>query len=338
MNERDTYAAGREARREVAQGSSASTRHEEALLRYLGGIEYAEQQVHKRADTVRAAPPAAAEPDATGRSGPVDLHEQIVVAAADDSPGSFVALDHAAIEADLRGWPLRVTHVQHPAGAHGAVKHARDRGAALLEEMSDRVRTRAPTTPVTSELLAGATARTLVARTATAGLTVLGSRGRGQLTGLLGGSVSTYVAAHAQGPVLIVRTPSWPPSPEWPLLPVLAGVDDSPAGMAALRFAADEARLRGVPLVVMHLRAADGTGKLEEAGLERAADLRGLSVRRRSPVGDPRVELVEASRHAAAMVVSHGRGGLAGMRLGPVSSAAIRHAHCPVFVIHAVPR
>ncbi len=106
-----------------------------------------------------------------------------------------------------------------------------------------------------------------------------------------------------------------------------------------LRFAADEARLRGVSLLVVHTTAADVdaeiTDPILDAALEEARRTPELAVRGRTVPGDARHALVDASRRAAAVVVgARGAGGFAGMRLGAVSHTVMRHAHCPVFVIH----
>jgi nucleotide-binding universal stress UspA family protein len=346
MSERDVFEAGRAARRDLGADPSRPSRHEQALLRYLGGVQYTEQRAHEPTGTEAVRPPG---PDQVGPAGTVaergaaarvgGPRERLVVVGVDDSPGSFVALDHAAIEAELRGWPLRVVHVQHRIGA-ADVDDERTRGAELLHETSDRVRYRAPAIAVTSELLVGPTAGLLIARSATTGLLVVGSRGRGGFAGLLTGSVSGQVATHARGPVMVVRVPGWPPSPEWPGLPVAVGVDGSAASGAALRFAAAEARLRGVPLLVLHAVApsraeAERLDPILDAAVERARRTPELAVRGRTVPGDPRQFLIDASHRAAAVVVGpRGGGGFAELRLGSVSQAVIRHAHCPVFVIH----
>ncbi len=335
MSEQDAFGAGREARREVTGHPGRPTRYEQAMVRYMGAIQYAEERAHERDQRA-----------ATDQGGEVAVQpyvatprERLVVVGVDESPGSFIALDHGAIEADLRGWPLRVVHVRH-ATRVPFVDRERDGGDELLHETADRVRYRSPTVAVTSELLLGSAAGLLVELSATAGLLVVGSRGRGGFAGLLAGSVSSQVVTDARGPVLVVRVPAWPPSPDWPSLPVVVGVDGSSPGQAALRFAADEALLRGVPLLVVHAPTdtvdTATTDTILNAAVEEAKQSPELAVHGRAVPGDARHALVDASRRAAAVVVgARGAGGFAGMRLGSVSHAVIRRAHCPVFVVHA---
>jgi nucleotide-binding universal stress UspA family protein len=333
MSEQDAFAAGREARRDVSGHPGRPTRYEQAMLRYMGGVHYAEERVHERDKrAAQAVGSTEQEGEQAVQPSAVTPRERLVVVGVDESPGSFIALDHGAIEADLRGWPLRVVHAQHDARVP-FVDRARDSGAELLRETADRVRYRSPAVAVTSELLVGSAAGLLVALSATAGLLVVGSRGRGGFAGLLAGSVSSQVVTHAHGPVLVVRVPAWPPSPDWPS-------DGSDPSAAALRFAADEARLRGVSLLVVHAPAATvdaaTTDPILNAAVHEARQNPELAVHGRAVPGDARHALVEASRRAAAVVVgARGAGGLGGMRLGSVSHAMIRHAHCPVFVTHA---
>ena len=62
-----------------------------------------------------------------------------------------------------------------------------------------------PDVHVSSHVVHGNPARVLVAASATSDLLVLGSRGRGELAGMLMGSVSEYCATHAHCPVVIIR-------------------------------------------------------------------------------------------------------------------------------------
>lgn len=90
---------------------------------------------------------------------------------------------------------------------------------------------------------------------------------------------------------------------------------------------------RGGPDGQAATRRAGGTGRLDGTAAE---------VRRRAPQlrveglwldGDPATELLSLAEEADEVVVgSRGRGGIAGLVLGSVSQAVLRHATCPVAV------
>ena len=132
---------------------------------------------------------------------------------------------------------------------------------------------------------------------------------------------------------------------------IVVGVDGSENGQRALRWAIDEAALRGSVLVLMHsvqlgLSVAEPYGggyvldQLQEAGrlaLDEAETLavgRGIEVERHLETGSIAYSLVDASKGADLLVVgSRGHGGFTGLLLGSVSTACVHHAHCPVVVV-----
>ncbi len=134
---------------------------------------------------------------------------------------------------------------------------------------------------------------------------------------------------------------------------VVVGIDGSRQSMAALLFAASEARLRRVPLRVVHAFEVPMTGRwmtegvLDPEPFERAAhqladaaltavggDLEGLDVEQVVELGSGVSALM---RHSSAddlvVVGSRGRGGFKGLLLGSVSQQVVLHAPCPVVVV-----
>ncbi|WP_407686871.1 universal stress protein [Mycobacterium sp. HUMS_1102779] len=138
---------------------------------------------------------------------------------------------------------------------------------------------------------------------------------------------------------------------------ILAGVDGSPASNAAVCWAVREAALRHVPLTVVHMVNAavpmypqfplsSGVSAWEEGEarrvLEQAVKIAGEAVPADRSVAvsgelrcsPPVPTLVDMSEDAELLVVgSHGRGTVARMLLGSVSSNVVRSAHCPVAVV-----
>ena len=142
----------------------------------------------------------------------------------------------------------------------------------------------------------------------------------------------------------------------------MVGVDGSDASHDALRWAAEEAKLRSAALVALHawsfvpaqpigdpgmlaVPAGDLAGQLNaendaaQIGLDQAVeDALGagsdVELERRLVEGDAGEALVAASKDALLVVVgSHGRSGFKAALLGSVSRHVVDHAACPVVVV-----
>jgi nucleotide-binding universal stress UspA family protein len=139
---------------------------------------------------------------------------------------------------------------------------------------------------------------------------------------------------------------------------IIVGVDGSPASDAAVSWAAHDAVIRDIPLTLMHVanpaastwsqaplldefaewQEAEGRGILANAS-KIAHDTAGNTLR--IPIDTEFLSsatvptLVDLSNDAKLIVVgTDGRGALARGLLGSVSSGLVRHARCPVAVIH----
>ncbi|MDI6105876.1 universal stress protein [Actinoplanes sp. NEAU-A12] len=310
MTNIDTARAETEARRHTAD-LRRPTRFGEAINRYLGAVGYPD--------------PYTAPPAAVGATGAVSRAERlpaagVVVVGVDDDPISCIAVDHAAIEAELHGWALRIVNVRR-SGKDGA-------GERLLRRLTDRVHASAPSTPVTSRLAVGPDpAQHLLTEAADAGLLVVGHR-RGAAATAFGRSVADRVGRQHTGPVMVVRMPGWPVGPEWGTRPIVVAVDDSEPSRAAVEFALAEAQVRGCDVTLLHI-AGDG------ANLAHRLDTRtNVPVHHEIISGDPVTALLEASDKAAAVVIGRdGHGVLPGPLLIAASHVLPHRAHCPVFQV-----
>jgi nucleotide-binding universal stress UspA family protein len=177
---------------------------------------------------------------------------------------------------------------------------------------------------------------------------VVGEQGAGGLGGALVGSVASTVAAHATGPVVVVRGEV----ATAPDAPVVVGVDGSPTSAAAIDFAAATADAAGCPLVAVHTWwdslvdtvpeafidldaiADDERRLLAEQLSGRSAIHPDLEVSTVVARARPARSLLEQARGARLLVVgTRGRGGFAGLLLGSVSRAMVHRSPCPVAVV-----
>jgi nucleotide-binding universal stress UspA family protein len=151
---------------------------------------------------------------------------------------------------------------------------------------------------------------------------------------------------------------------------IVVGIDGSPGSDAALRWALEEARLRGsqvrvvyayqLPLTApaeagvgiagpaphpvfsaedverLHAAAEKEAQGVIESSLQRAGDeaAKGLSIEHAPLPGPPAQTLIEEGRGATLLVLgSRGRGGFLGLLLGSVSQQVAQHPPCPVVIL-----
>ncbi|GIH68466.1 universal stress protein [Sphaerimonospora thailandensis] len=144
------------------------------------------------------------------RDVPVPPRGEVVVGV-DGSPIGAAALDFAFAEAALRGARLRAVHAWTWFEAGGGFVPMPDdldveRGETrLLNEALAGRRGRYPDVEVVEEVVRGHPVEVLGQASDGADLLVVGSRGRGNLAGLLLGSVSQAVLQHARCPLVVVR-------------------------------------------------------------------------------------------------------------------------------------
>ena len=142
---------------------------------------------------------------------------------------------------------------------------------------------------------------------------------------------------------------------------IVVGIDGSDDAALALEHAAAQAVLERRPLTLLTAVSpmvavpadpggfrsvvdvedltASGREVLREARAEAEKLAPGAEIHEVFVLEDPRAALLEATRHASTVVVgSRGRGAVARLLLGSVSSAVSRHAACPVVVARPRPR
>ena len=282
----------------------------------------------------------------------------------DGSTSSHRALAWAARQATLENRPLTLVHAAHlaavgeaiSAGAAGEdARHVLDElavtGRGLLTTTTEQLRRAHPEVEVHEVYSRQDPRELLLACTAEAAMTVLGSRGRGPVKSLLLGSVSLAVSRYAHGPVVIVRGSD----PDTAHGGVVVDVDGSADSLPAIEFAYRAAATRDLPLTALHTYwdaarrdSEEHTATDDQPGLDDVRALLSQSVagmREKYPEVRDRLtlqhgfrdqQLVRASSTAALIVVGTRPRSRLDLLHASVAATVVELAHCDVAVVPAV--
>ncbi|WP_020139534.1 universal stress protein [Streptomyces sp. 351MFTsu5.1] len=283
-----------------------------------------------------------------------------LVVGVDGSDSSLVALDWAADEAARQGLPLRLVYASLWERYEDVVP-ARDLDRPSEQVMAEnivgtaveRVQRRSPEVKVSADVVPEEAADALLRAGHDASALVTGSRGRGELKGLLLGSVGLTVAARAHCPVIVVRGDK--AGVEGSHERILLGVGEPASGAEAVRFAFREAAARGGVLDVVrawrcpahesadeprlaedpaHLHEERAVAQLDALLHDAVADHPGVQVSRHTVEGPARKVLLNRTAAADLVIVgARRRTGHFGLQLGRVSHTLLHHAHCPVAIV-----
>jgi len=224
---------------------------------------------------------------------------------------------------------------------------------ALLEREASLAHEFAPSVRVHGEVLLGTPAAVLTEASRRYAMVVVGNRGSGGFSELLLGSVSSQLARHGAGVIVVVPQDADPPEPTRPR--VVVGTDGSAGAEPALRFAfAEAASLRATLTVVRawelpspswrdeFFPSGQGRADLEateaqllaESALPWQEKYPQVPVEHQLVADHPARALTAAGQGAQLLVVgAHGHGGFGGLHLGSVGLQVMHHAPCPVAVV-----
>ncbi len=280
-----------------------------------------------------------------------------LVVGVDGSAPSLTAVDWAVDEAARHGLPLRLvyaslweryeggTPVDSPEGASEELM-----AAYIVDSATERARRRNQDVKVSADVLPEDAVSALLHEGHNASALVTGFRGRGELKGLLLGSVGLAVAARAHCPVIVVRGDKAGLAGVHER--ILLGAGEAATSSEAVLFAFREAEARACVLDVVRAwrrpahQSAESAGEptrlpeqqasalLDTLVREAGADHPGVRVRRATVEGSARTVLLRRSAAADLVVIGAGRRqGHAGLQLGRVGHTLLHHADCPVAIV-----
>ncbi|MEV8428684.1 universal stress protein [Streptomyces chartreusis] len=282
-----------------------------------------------------------------------------ITAGVDGSEESLAGLAWAAREAVRRGLPLRVVHAWR-FQPHDAIDAGEDTQAQWvrdgLAEVARGVAERHPGLEVTTDVVEGPPAETLIAAASESEMLVLGSRGHGRVVGFLLGSVGQQVISGAARPVVRVRAGD-EPSGEAAGREIVVGQQGDPEdSAAALGFAFETAAARGATVRAVRAWTLPPLFAYSPASLKLLDEAGGLEPHEKESLGEalrpwrerypdvPVVEHVEMGSGGQVLLSVSGRAQLmvvgrrvhrtaVGARIGSVAHGMLHLADCPVAVV-----
>jgi nucleotide-binding universal stress UspA family protein len=277
-----------------------------------------------------------------------------IVAGVDFSDNAARAAGWAAREAVDRALPLHLVYALDLPDAAGmlvepsgyADVHRTD-GEKLLGELCARLKARYPGLAVTTELSELGAAETLAVLSQDAEMIVTGTRGHGGFSGLLLGSVSLKLAAHAYCPTVVVRGEE----PGEPLDEIVLGLEPG-QDQAPIRFAFQTAATLGARVRVVRSRqpnygysgyyfavdtvTAESDEAPDMAELLKSAreDYPDVEVSMTVVRGNPVPALIEAARGSRLLVIgAHRHRSPLSVGAGYVVQGLLAHSAAPVAVV-----
>ncbi|MFD5847302.1 universal stress protein [Streptomyces chartreusis] len=282
-----------------------------------------------------------------------------ITAGVDGSEESLAGLAWAAREAVRRGLPLRLVHAWR-FQPHDAIDAGEDTQAQWvrdgLAEVARGVAERHPGLEVTTDVVEGPPAETLIAAASESEMLVLGSRGHGRVVGFLLGSVGQQVISGATRPVVLVRAGD-EPSGEAAGREIVVGQQGDPQdSAAALGFAFETAAARGATVRAVRAWTLPPLFAYSPASLKMLDEAGGLEPHEKEALGEalrpwrehypevPVVEHVEMGSGGQVLLSVSGRAQLmvvgrrvhrtaVGARIGSVAHGMLHLADCPVAVV-----
>ncbi|HEV2634399.1 MAG TPA: universal stress protein [Actinocrinis sp.] len=277
-----------------------------------------------------------------------------IVVGVDSSDNAARAATWAAGEAAERGLRLHLVHALDLPPSLGPLldgpayeRAQRATGQELLDRLSTRLQEQRPDLVVETEVSTLDPAGTLVNLSYRAQLVVTGTRGHGGFAGLLLGSVSLKVAAHAHCPTVVVRgSDTYEPLDE-----IVLGLEPDQAE-APIRFAFDTAAEVGATVSAVRAWSpsaayagyyvADAIEGRENAETAEVAELM-KAVREDYPqvevsthvmLGNPVSALIAAALNSRMLVIgAHRHRGPLSVGAGYVVQGLLAHSPTPVAVV-----
>lgn len=282
-----------------------------------------------------------------------------IVVGVDGSESAARALHWAAKQASIEHRPLTLVHTMPRAEsasldaeliyAPAALRLMEDEGREVLAEARSAVEAVDPDLEVFDVLETGDPRLTLLGLSGEAELVVIGSRGRGPVSGLLLGSVGIALARRADCPVVVHR----PGDQHLPRRGVAVACDAGPDSQPVLELAYRVADLWHLPLTVVHCVWDVGAGTAaaalvpeQGADLEREAIALGTvmaGMREKYPDVVVASELVRGLPHEVLLNLADSldllvvgmrhRSRVAQVLFGSLALSILEHATCPVVVV-----